>query len=245
MSSRHLVVFALSGVLLSACGKKAEPIPGPIDSAVPAQVDVSDDAGSAGLDVTALDTQAVEDVDEVSARRQKILEALAAAEIPGFERKRGELQGGFVTLQHQTRSANAKGSTVTVEATVSFCDGCKAETREDVSGRKDQILAQYGELHAKNPSLVFDIAEFELMPERNGVATYVKSYVSEGETRAAMHGLEVSFGDGVGVVRFFAYPQSPFPQSAEEHDAAMSRAEMEAAVRELFKGLWPILNPPR
>ncbi|HRE92160.1 MAG TPA: hypothetical protein PK095_23800, partial [Myxococcota bacterium] len=93
-----------------------------------------------------------------------VLAALASAELPGLARVRGELQGGFVTLAHQTKTPNAAGNTVTVEATVSFCDNCQAETKQDVEGRKEQILTQYGELHAKNPGLVFDIAELALMP---------------------------------------------------------------------------------
>jgi hypothetical protein len=242
MSVTHIIAYVLSGALLMACGKKAEPSPDPAETAgaVNDALVASDAVGDA-----AADAGQAEEVDDEAARRQQILAQLAAAEVAGFERMRGELQGGFVTLQHTTREKNAKGSTVIIEATISFCDACKPESKADVESRKEQILAQYGELHAKNPSLSFDIAELELMPERKGVATYVKSYVAEGETRAAMHGLEVIYSDGVGVVRFFAYPQSPFPQSAEEHDAAMSRAELESAVRALFTGLWPILNPPR
>lgn len=237
MSARHLIVFVLSGALFVGCGKKAETA----DVAPPApNPPIEDVAGDTNEANTALD-----EVEDEAARRQRILGQLATAEIAGFDRMRGELQGGFVTLQHATKTANTKGNTVIVEATVSFCDGCQADKKEDVEARKEQILAQYGELHAKNPTLAFDIAELLLLPERTGVATYVKSYVSEGETRAAMHGLEVSFSDGLGVVRFFAYPQSPFPQSAEEHDAAMTRVELEDAVQKLFAGLWPILQPPR
>jgi hypothetical protein len=248
---RRLFLSALGAALLVGCGKKADPAPDTASSGDATQVEDTSRPRGAGDDAVGLPGDAAAagdasgDAEDESARRQRILATLATAELPGFTRSRGEVQGGFVTLTHQTKTANAAGNTVTVEATVSFCDACQAETKQDVENRKEQILTQYGELHAKNPSLVFDIAELALMPERTGVATYVKSYVSEGETRAAMHGLEVSFTDGTGVVRFFAYPQSPFPQSAEEHDAAMSRADLEGAVKAMFQGIWAVLSAAR
>lgn len=249
---RRLFFSALSAALLVGCGKKADPAPDIAATGDAAQV--GDTATPAGGDAAGSQSDAASsgdgvegggDAEDEAARRQRVLATLANAELPGFTRSRGEVQGGFVTLTHQTKTPNAAGNTVTVEATVSFCDACQAETKQDVENKKEQILTQYGELHAKNPALVFDIAELALMPERTGVATYVKSYVSEGETRAAMHGLEVSFTDGTGVVRFFAYPQSPFPQSAEEHDKAMSRADLEGAVKAMFEGVWAVLSAAR
>lgn len=246
-----LFLSALGAALLVGCGKKAEPAPDVAASGDAAQVQQEDGQAPAERDAAGGPSDAGAsgdaggDAEDEAARRQRILATLAAAELPGFTRSRGEVQGGFATLTHQTKTPNAAGNTVTVEATVSFCDECQAETKQDVENRKEQILTQYGELHGKNPALVFDIAELALMPERTGVATYVKSYVSEGETRAAMHGLEVSFTDGTGVVRFFAYPQSPFPQSADEHDKAMSRADLEGAVKAMFEGVWAVLSAAR
>lgn len=247
---RLLFLSALGAALLLGCGKKADPAP---DTAAADTAPVGD-TGSSAPDAGPTAGDAANageggdgggETEDEAARRQRVLAALATAELPGFVRARGEVQGGFVTLAHTTRTPNSAGNTVTVEATVSFCDACQAETRDDLEKRREQILSQYGELHAKNPALVFDIAELALMPERTGVATYVKSYVAEGETRAAMHGLEVSFTDGTGVVRFFAYPQSPFPQSAEEHDKAMSRADLEGAVKAMFQGVWAVLSAAR
>lgn len=247
MQARHFVVFTSVSIALQGCGKKAAPAP---DSAGGEDRPVVTDAAAPSADVTAgqaLDgaADASGEVEDEATRRAKLLERVAALEVPGYTRVRGQVQGGFATLQHATVKANAKGSTAVVEATVTFCDGCKPATKEELEGRKDQTLAQYGELHQKNPKLVFDIAELELMPERKGLATYVRSYLDDGETRAAMHSLEVVFSDGTVSVRFFAYPQSPFPQSAAEHDEAMSRAELESAVSGLFTALWPVLYPSR
>ncbi len=242
-----LAASTLLAITLGACGKKVDPA---ADATNTPPSDVTQEPGdasttgddSAGAGAGATDAgPGAEEVDDESAHRQKVLERLAALEVEGFQRMRGQVQGGFVTLQHATKTPNAKGNTLIIEVTAGFCEGCKQEDKAALEARKDQVLAQYGELHAKNPGLVFDIAELELLPERTAIATYVRSFVDDGETRAAMHGLEATFIDSMASVRLFAYPQSPFPQTAAEHDEAVSRKEIEDAMKALFAGISPVL----
>lgn len=238
-----LTVAMICGVAgAGGCGKKAPVDGGDASSPTTGTGEVAaagdEDGGPSGAADSA---EAPEDEAE---RRRVRLERLAAAEIEGFQRVMGEVRGAFVTLRHVTKTPNAKGNTVTVEVTLGFCDGCSQETVEQLEGRKDVLLAQYGELHAKNAGLVFEIAEVPLSAERSGVATYVRSFVDDGETRAAVHALEVSYVESGASFRLFVYPMAPFPQTAAEHDAAVTDQEMVEAAGALFRGLAPILWAP-
>jgi len=185
------------------------------------------------------DAQVEEVVDERTAR----LEALTRLDVPGFTRSRGALQRDLVTLAFDT-AANAKGNVGAIELTVAVCQPCATTTVAELEGRKDMILQQLGELHAKNPGLVFSVNELELAPERKGAATYARSYVDDGTTRASVHTLEVQFADNGYAFRFQAYPRSGFPTSAEELASAFTQDELEAAVKRVFVAASAVLWPP-
>jgi len=178
-------------------------------------------------------------------RRRKIIEALANLEVPGLKRVRGEARGESATLLFDSLTPNDRGQTAAIEATIGFCDGCPAVTKQEVEGRKDAQLAQYGELHAKNPGLVFKIEDIELMPMRQGVSTFVRSFVDDGTTRAAILAMEVVWVDSGVSARFQAYPRSGFPTSAAEQEKSITQAELADLVRSVFKAAAAVIWPPQ
>lgn len=175
-------------------------------------------------------------------RAQK-LEALSRLEVPKMTRSRATLQRDLVTLAFDT-APNAKGMTASVELTVSVCADCTTPAVAEIEGRKDFYLQQIGELHAKNPGLVFEVKSLDLLPARPATTVYVMSYVDDGQTRAFVHTLEAQFADNGFAFRFQAYPRSGFPQSAAELSDSFSRAELEAATSAIFEAASKVLWPP-
>jgi len=214
---------AVIALLLAACGGKGAQPQGP------------------GADLPSGDATSNDGADDALSREQQLLERLASLEVPGFKRVRGQAQSGFVTLQFDTQSPNAKGSTATVEATVAFCEACPPIGKKDLEARRDQILAQLGELHATSPNLVLSLEDFELAPQRSGATTYVRSFIDDGNTRAAVHTLEALLTHGGATLRFFAYPRNGFPQSSDELAQAFTKAELLSAVKSVFAAVAPVL----
>jgi len=172
------------------------------------------------------------------------LQAVAALEIPGMTKNRAQVMGELVTLQLDG-TANAKGVAPAVEVTVSACSGCVTPTVEEVEGRRDMLMQQLGELHAKNPALVFEVKPLELAPARSGTKVYARSFIDDGTTRASVHTLEVHYADNGFMMRFQAYPRGgAFPSSAEELAGALTGAELEAAVQVVFVAVANVLWPP-
>lgn len=178
-------------------------------------------------------------------RRRKIIEALANLEVPGLKRVRGEAHGESATLLFDSLTPNDRGQTAAVELSIGFCDPCQVVSKADLEARKDAQLAQYGELHAKNPGLVFKIEDMELMPMRQGVSTFVRSYVDDGTTRAAILAMEVVWADNGVSARFQVYPRSGFPTSAAEQEKSITQEELGALVRLVFKAASEVIWPPQ
>lgn len=217
----------------------------PTQPTTSASTQLSDDAGSAASPDAGA-TESAEDVlasDEVVDERAARLQALSKLEVTGMTRSRGTVQRELVTLAFDT-APNAKGNVGAVELTVAACDPCSTPTVAETEGRKDMLLQQLGELHAKNPDLVFAVNALELAPARTGTATYARSYVDDGTTRASVHTLEVQFADNGFAFRFQAYPRGGFPTSGEELASAFSQAELEAAVQRVFVAASAVLWPP-
>jgi len=242
--------MSMIALVLVACGKPA-PAPsdvGPVtgagqgsDAVEPAAPDGQAPGAEDGA-LAAADVGPGEDGAEV-AQELQLLQRLGALEVPGMSRSRSHVQNDYVTLQFETTTPNAKGNTASIEVTIGLCSGCAPVTKEALDARKEQSLGQLGELHAKNPGLVFELDELELMPQRKAAASYVRSFVDDGVTRAAMHTLEVTFIGSDKSLRFLAYPRSGFPQSQAELDEAFTRAELTQAVRAIFAAaasvIWP------
>lgn len=199
-------------------------------------------AGDAAVDLAA-DALGNDDAAEV-AEELKLMQRLGALEVPGMTRVRSQVQNDHVTLQFATTAPNAKGNTASIEVTIGLCAGCVPPTRAELEDRKTQGLAQLGDLHAKSPTLVFELdPELELLPQRKALATYVRSFVDDGVTRAAMHTLEVTFIGSDKSVRLLAYPRSGFPQSQAELSEAFSKDELVAATKAVFAAAAAILWP--
>lgn len=235
--------------VLMACGKGATPA---ADAGATAPITATasgDDAGSTAADAAAdavgeaAADGAVNAADAAEDDRAARLERLAALEVPGLTRVRSHVQRELATVQLDT-PANAKGNSGSVELTASICDDCTMPKLADLEARKDQLKAQLGELHAKNPSLVLDLKELELLPQRVGLETYSRSFVDDGTTRAAVHMLEVTFVDNGFTLRFQAYPRNGLPATADEQAAAFTREELEGAVKTVFKVAADVLWPP-
>lgn len=257
MIGAALLVGMFAGVVVvGACGKPSGAADAGLGSA-PATTDaVSSGAGEgvsangevAAEDVTGVTGAADAAVDPEAAARAKVLAGLAALEIDGLTRGRGEAGAQVALLQFDEKAPNAKGQSGTVELSAGFCAGCAPLERATFEARRDELRKQLGDMHAKNPALVLDIADFELMPERKGVAIYTRSFVVDGEARALVHTLEVQFVDNGRVVHLTAYPRSGIPASAADLAQNYTRAELEALVRKVFgavaKVLWPAAPSP-
>lgn len=243
---KYIISIAL---ILVACGK-SQPAPAPDTTIITGVADATragDDAAAtpdvasdgAAADAAPSDASADGEV----AEELRLMQRLGALEVPGMTKGASQVHNDYVTLQFATATPNAKGNTASIEATIGFCAGCLAATKAEIEQRKEQSLAQLGDLHAKNPSLVFTQEDLELMPQRVGLATYVRSFVDDGTTRAAMHTLEVTFIGSDKSLRFLVYPRSNFPQSQAEMVEAFSKEDMVAAVKSVFaaaaKILWP------
>ena len=113
---------------------------------------------------------------------------------------------------------------------VSACPDCPVPVLKDLQDQREARLAALGEVHAKNPALVYEVAELELLPQRSGLASYVRSFVSNDTTRATMHALEVTFVENGYLVRLYAYPRSGMPNTADELASGYTRDELEAGV---------------
>ena len=233
---KHIFLLPL---FLVGCGK-TEPIQPvqPDTGAAPAgQADVAEQAS---VDSSA---DGAADAAEDASPDKALMERLAVLEVPGMTRVRGDAQPDHVTLQFTTNTPNAKGNTATIEVTIGRCAGCALPPLAERETRKDQSLAQLGELHAKNPKLVFALEDIELAPQRSAAATYVRSFVDDGVTRAAMHTLEVVFIGNEMNLRMMAYPRTPFPTTQAEVDEAFAKDELIAATREIYKAAAAILWP--
>ena len=233
---KHIILLIS---FLVGCGKSEPSQPLQPDVSAP-PADHADVAEEAGVD-SSLDANAPGPEDATA--DQALMERLAKLEVPGMTRVRGDAQPDHVTLQFTTNTPNAKGNTATVEVTIGRCAGCVPASLADRTARKDQSLAQLGELHAKNPKLVFAIEDVELAAQRSAAATYVRSFVDDGVTRAAMHTLEVVFIGNDMNMRFMVYPRTPFPTTQAEVDEAFSKDELVAVARDVYKAaaavLWP------
>jgi len=227
-------------VLFGACGKSAAPADVAPTSASEAP---ASDAAAPSEEVAVEDGAVNEEVagegDPVSAA----LERVSKLEVPGMTRSRAQLASGYVTVAFES-AVNAKGNAAMVELTVSACKDCARPAVADIEAHKQERQDALGELHAKNPKLVFTIAPLELMPERTGVEVYARSVVVDDATHAVLHTLEVNFVDNGFAFRFFAYPQSGMANSDEELVAAYSQAELEANVKALFVATSAALWPP-
>lgn len=210
-------------------------------AAAPAAADGGAIGEVAAADVTGADAAQASEAE----RRRKVIEALANLEVPGLKRVRGEARGESATLLFDSLTPNDRGQTAAIELSIGFCDQCPAVTKADVEARKDAQLAQYGDLHAKNPGLVFKIEDIELMPMRQGVSTFVRSYVDDGTTRAAILAMEVVWVDNGMSARFQAYPRSGFPTSAAEQEKSVTQAELGDLVRAVFKAASAVIWPPQ
>ena len=249
LSSEVGLKFVLTiAFILTACGKSQPVVTpdtgsgSPGDDATAAVVHADADPQSP-VDAPDGAVDATDDAGEV-AEELRLMQRLGALEVPGMARVRSQVHNDHVTLQFETAAPNAKGNTATIEVTIGLCAGCVAPTKVEVEDRKAQSLAQLGELHAKNPGLVFELdPALELMPQRNALATYVRSFVDDGVTRAAMHTLEVTYIGFDKSVRLLAYPRSGFPQSQAELAEAFSKEELVAAVKAVFAGAAAILWP--
>jgi len=204
-----------------------------VAAAVAVDVAVSSDGGGDDAAPDAVDV----------AEELRLMQRLGALEVPDMTRGASQIRNDYVTLQFTTVTPNAKGNTATIEATIGVCAGCLAATKAELEQRKTQSLAQLGDLHAKNPSLVFTQEDLELMPQRVGLATYVRSFVDDGTTRAAMHTLEVTFIGSDKTLRFLVYPRSSFPQTQAEMGDAFSKDEMLTAVKAIFAAAAAIIWP--
>jgi len=231
-------------LILMGCGKSQPSLP-------PVTGTTAGDAGATLPDATLVSPDVSEPLDGASTdaaevtEEVRLMQALGALEVPGMTRVRSQVQNDHVTLQFATATPNAKGNTATIEVTIGLCSGCVAPTKAEVAERKDQSLAQLGELHAKNPGLVFEVdAELELMPQRKAAATYVRSFVDDGVTRAAMHTLEVTFIGSDKSLRLLAYPRSGFPQTQAELAEAFTKDELVHAVKAVFAAAAAIIWPP-
>lgn len=232
------IVAALTMASLAACSSKSA---APDVSTTPSV----EDAGPSGPgpDATSSIGEDAAEADDVVDERAARLEALTRLEVPTMTRSRGALQRDLVTLAFDT-APNARGQSAAVELTVAACDPCATPTVGELEVRKDTLLQQPGELHAKNPELVFVIEPLELAPQRSGSLTYARSWVDDGTTRAVVHTLEVQFADNGFAFRFQAYPRGGFPASGEELATALTRAELETAVRQIFVAASDVLWPP-
>ncbi len=239
-------VWAAGGLLGGACGKTSSTADAGAGGATLALT--AGDVAAEVDDATVGDVAAEVAVDPEAAARAKVLAALAALELEGLARARGEVGAQVTLLQFDDKAANAKGQTGTVELSAGFCAGCAPVERASFEARRAELTRQLGDVHAKNPGLVLDIVDLELMPEKSGVAIYTRSFVVDGEARALVHTLEVQFVDNGRSVHLTAYPRSGIPATAEALAENYTRAELEALVRKVFAGvssvLWPMGSNP-
>jgi hypothetical protein len=240
-----VIVRLLIAVMLLGCGRPGSPQPASAQD-TSARATPDDAAATAGPDDDARAADAAMDgqqdaggVADEGDRRRRLLAALAALDVFGFKRESSQVAAEYTALRMSSMTPNAHGVGAFVEATFAFCSGCG----EPVALPLDERKAQLGKLHSDNPNLVLDLEDLALTPERRGKVVYVRSYVDDGETRAAIHTLEASYvGDGMSV-RLFAYPQGGFPTSERELAEAFGKDELLAAVRAIFvaaeRVLWP------
>ncbi len=165
------------------------------------------------------------------------LAALTTRDVPGFTRTSQRSGPGNVVTTFEAATLNAQGYRLLAHVLLEHCAFC---AKPDVAAWRanPNLQRTLPAVHLENPALVFEVDGLDLAG-RTGIAVYKESFVvtttASGTTRAAAHGLQVWFNDGVHQVVIDVHGRGPaLPDSLETLRASFSRAELEAAARAVF-----------